>query len=200
MKKKNNTKKFGCYQEIWDLCKPLFKNGRPGDLNHAMETAQFILNYCGRLELDKDILVPVAFMHDIGHVAILPEHFKHVTGPQKIINSKLVHMLAGAKIAKDILIKVKYNHKKIQEIVDIISVHDADQLQNVDIKSFYNSQNKKIFHDIDSLDRYTENRIKGLVSIYPNRQELLKILAGYSDSFFYTEFKNLAKKRFEKLL
>jgi len=83
------------YQKIWLKCRPLLQAGRPGDLNHARETAQFILNYQGGLSIDRDILVPVALMHDIGHSAILAEHFKFVTGPQKIINGKLVHMLAG---------------------------------------------------------------------------------------------------------
>jgi len=193
---KNRSDKFPeRYRSIWKKCRPLLKAGRMGDLEHAQETAQFILNYRGRLKLDKDILVPVALMHDIGHYAILPEHFKFVTGPEKIMNGKLVHMLSGAKIAKDILTKAHYNPIKTQEIVEIISIHDADQLQGVDPKKIYNSANKRIFHDIDSLDRYTEARLKSFAALYPNRQEFLKLLTGYMKQFFYPEFKKLATSR-----
>ncbi len=194
-----NNKNFPApYQRIWQLCQPLLKAGRPGDSQHAWETAHFILNYSGSLKLDYSILVPVAMMHDIGHVAILPEHFKFVTGPQKISNAKLVHMLAGAKIAKDILEKVSYNRSKIKEVVDIISMHDADQLRDINVKAVYNTKNKKIFHDIDSLDRYSEDRIKSFAGLYP-REDFLRILSEFSDNFFFAEFKKLAAKRLKKL-
>ncbi len=188
------------YQPIWKECQPLLKAGRPGDLEHAWETAQFILRYRGKLKLDQDILVPVALMHDIGHYAILPEHFKFITGPEKIMNGKLVHMLSGAKIAKDVLTSVRYRPSKIKEIVEIISIHDADQLRGVDLKKAYDSANKRMFHDIDSLDRYTEARVKSFMAIYPNRQELLKVLAGFINQFFYPEFKKLAVSRLNFLL
>ena len=49
--------------------------GRPGDVEHAAEMVNFILEYRGNLNLDKYILIPVAMMYDIGHSAILPEYF-----------------------------------------------------------------------------------------------------------------------------
>jgi len=187
------------YRKVWAKARPLLKAGRPGDLQHAQETAQFILDYKGRLPIDRDILIPVALMHDIGHYAILPEHFRFVTGPEKVMNGKLVHMLAGAKIAKDILASVNYDSTKIKEIVGIISIHDADQLQGVDPIKIYDNPNKKIFHDIDSLDRYTEVRLKSFASLYPDRQEFLRLLAGYLEQFFYAEFKRLASSRLNLL-
>ncbi len=188
------------YQKIWAKCYPLLRICRPGDLDHAKETTRFILAYQGKLKLDLDILVPVALMHDIGHSAILSEHFKFITGPNKIMNGKLVHMLTGAKIAQEILGSIHYNSHNIREVVDIISMHDADQLKGVEVKNIYNTVNKKIFHDIDSLDRYTENRLEKLRFIYPNKLELLKLLNEFLNLFFYTEFKMLAKKRLKKLL
>lgn len=187
------------YRKIWQTARPLLEAGRPGDTTHAWETAQLVLNYRGRLKFDRDVLVPVALMHDIGHYAILPEHFKFVTGPEKIKNGKLVHMLAGAKIARDILTAVHYPAGKIQEILDIISIHDADQLDEVDLKKVYNTANKKIFHDLDSLDRYTETRVQSFRKIY-KPAALVKLLAAMSDSFFYSEFKDLAKRRLQALL
>jgi hypothetical protein len=187
------------YQKLWRACRPLLQAGRPSDLQHARETARLILDYRGRLKLDYSVLVPVAMMHDIGHIAILPEHFAFVTGPKKIANAKLVHMLAGAKIARDVLEKLKYDRKKIAEITDIISMHDADQIRGVDLKVAYNSRNKKIFHDIDALDRYTEERIRGFQKLYP-RAEFLRILSESADNFFFTEFKELAAQRLKKLI
>ncbi len=187
------------YLKIWKRCRPLLKKGRLGDFEHAEEVIKVILNYKGKLKLDYEILIPVAMMHDIGHSAILPEHFKYVTGPEKITNGKLVHMLTGAKIADDILKSVGYENKKRKEIVDMISVHDYDQLKTgEDLKKIYNTENKRIFHDIDSLDRYNEKRIKNIKKIYPNEKELLTVLKNMLKLFFYKEFKEIAKEWIDK--
>lgn len=187
------------YKLIWQQCLSLLKKGRVGDAEHAKEIINFILNYKGQVKFDKDILIPVAMMHDIGHSAVLPEHFKYITGPQKIMNGKLVHMLVGAKIANDILANNKYNKQKSREIVEIISIHDAHQLKEVNIKKFYNTKNKKVFHDIDSLDRYTEKRLDNVSAIYKDRVKLIKLLESLLDSFFYKEFRVIAEKALEYL-
>ena len=190
------------YQKLWQKCSLLLEKSRKADLEHARETVNLILSYKGDLTIDKDILIPVAMMHDIGHIAILPEHFKYVTGPKKITNGKLVHMLAGAKIAKDVLESVKYDGKKSQEIVDIISMHDSDALKGIDWKKVYNTKNKKLFHDFDRLDRFSQKRISNVSEFYKSKadkENLRKVIFESLDLFFYKEFKETAKQNFQKL-
>jgi len=186
------------YEAIWQECLRLFSEGRPSDDIHARDTVEFILNYQGQLKFDQDILVPTAMMHDIGHTAILPEHFKFVTGGMKLVNSKLVHMLTGAKIAKNILAKVVYDPVKSKEIVDIISIHDSYQLSGINLEEIYNTDNKKIFHDIDMLDMFSQERLKkfkGLADAKTLKSGLEKNLK----AFFYDEFRIMAEKRFGDL-
>ena len=190
------------HKKLWRKCSLLLKKSRKADFEHAKETVNLILNYKGELTINKEILIPVAMMHDIGHTAILPEHFKYITGPKKIINGKLVHMLAGAKIAKDILKFVKYDKKKSQEIVDIISIHDTDALKDIDWKKVYNTKNKRIFHDIDRLDRFSQKRILNVSDMYKSKgdkKNLRNALAQSLELFFYEEFREIAKKNFKKL-
>jgi hypothetical protein len=187
------------YQKIWLKCRPLLKNGRPGDLEHAMDTARTVLDYAGKLKFDRDVLVPVAMMHDIGHVAILPEHFRFVSGSEKIVNSKLVHMLAGAKIADDILRAVGYAAGKRKKIVELISMHDFDQLKDIDAKKVYDTADKKFFHDVDALDRYNTKRLDRMKSLYDDKKKLLAMIEKMIDLFFYEEFKEIAKARMAKM-
>lgn len=187
------------YEKIWKKCLLLIEKGRPGDDVHAKEIVEFILKYSGKLKFDLDILIPVAMMHDIGHSAILPEHFKYVTGSEKIENGKLVHMLAGAKIAQDILFNINYDKRATKEIVDIISMHDSDQLKISGWKRLYSTKNKKIFHDMDSLDRYNESRLKGATSRHWDRNHLVKMLEVVLDNFFYAEFRNIAADNLGRL-
>ncbi|MFA6446152.1 MAG: HD domain-containing protein, partial [Candidatus Paceibacterota bacterium] len=172
------------YLDLWNRCLPLLQKGRPGDDKHAVEVAEFVLN-CGKKDLDLDILIPTAIMHDIGHSAILPEHFKYITGQERVMNGKLVHMLAGAKIAKDTLDSIGYDSKKIAEIVDIISIHDADQLEKTDIAKVFDTENKRIFHDIDCMDRYNAERLKKMIKLLPDKSKMLSMLEEGLKGFFY---------------
>ncbi|HLM83864.1 MAG TPA: hypothetical protein VK254_01470 [Candidatus Bathyarchaeia archaeon] len=187
------------YNKLWRKCQPVLKQGRHGDIDHAKEVTVLVLNYQGKLAIDKDVLVPVAMMHDIGHAAILPEHFFMITGPKKLVNGKLVHMLAGAKIAGDLLQSVSYNKAKAAEIVDIISMHDSDQLKNVDIQEVYNTVNKKFFHDVDSLDRYTKKRLEKARKVWTNKKEIERILKKFLNLFFFDEFRQIAEKRIAEI-
>ena len=186
----------GKYKKIWDVCVPYFKECRYGDDKHALKVVETILNYKGKLKFDSDILVPVAIMHDIGHSAILPEHFKYITGGEKIVNGKLAHMLIGANIAKKVLESVNYDKKKSEEIVDIISIHDSDQLKGMDLNKIFNTKHKKLFHDFDVMDRFNVDRLntflKGMGGIEKNKG-LLKEIKGSIEFIFYDEFKELAK-------
>lgn len=189
------------YQPLWEECLPLLRLGRPGDDEHAAETVKLVLDYQGRLEFDADVLIPVAMLHDIGHSAILPEHFKYITGQNKLVNGKLVHMLAGAKIAHDLLQKIGYDSEKAKEIVEIIALHDADQLKIEDWKSWYDTQNKKVFHDLDSLDRYTEKRLRSMVdSGMYDMDEILKELSRLLDNFLISEIKTAAEEQLKLLI
>ena len=173
---------------IWRICEPILKTGRPGDDKHAAASVRFILEYRGALKFDRDVLIPVAMMHDIGHSAILPKHMKLVTGVVKLPNAKLVHMLAGAKIAEDLLRQTKYPKKIREEIVEIISTHDYDQMEGVDITTAYDTENKRVWHDIDSLDRFDPKRIGKILGVGGKTLAGRKIAAGLKkllESFFY---------------
>lgn len=186
------------YEALWAECIPLLEQGRPGDAKHAAEVVTILLEHKNTTEKHLDVLIPVAMMHDIGHAMILPQHFKYVTGGEKLINGKLVHMLVGAKIAKDLLDKINYDKNLTDKIVEIISMHDADQLKEVDTKKIYTTEERKIFHDVDSLDRFTQERIDSFAKLYKDK-DILSLLESTLKNFFYDEFRNLAKKQLEEI-
>lgn len=188
------------YQKIWKLAEPILKRGRKGDVLHCKQTAEMVFNYLFQYKKgDPDVLIPVAMMHDIGHAAILPKHMKYVTGPEKLPGGKLVHMLAGAKIANDILRKINYSVKKKKEVVEIISMHDFDQLKGIETNKIYNTLNKKLFHDLDSLDRFSLRRFKFIVTLYKCEPEKAENLLLSETKFFLREIKEIAENRLKRL-
>ncbi|MFH0829457.1 MAG: HD domain-containing protein [Candidatus Kerfeldbacteria bacterium] len=187
------------FRSLWARCVTLLKQGKPDDLMHARETVRLIVAYRGRLRFDPDILIPTAIMHDIGHSAILPEHFQYVAGSRKFKNAKLVHMLTGAKIANELLRQLHYRSTARREIVDIISMHDIDQLDITNWRRWYDTPHKRIFHDFDALDRYTPVRLKVMITRNPSRTAVLKELRGLLNNFFFKEFKRTAESNLNKL-
>ena len=184
------------YLKIWKSAKPILDKGRIGDTIHCQQTAELVFNYISENKKgDADVLIPVAMMHDIGHAAISPQHMRYVTGPEKLPGGKLVHMLAGAKIADDILKSIKYPASKRKEIVDIISMHDFDQLKGADTDKIYNTLNKKLFHDLDSLDRFSKKRFKFVMELYRCGSQKAVELLLKETKFFLPEVKALAKQR-----
>ncbi len=182
------------YHKIWKLAEPILNKGRKGDVVHCKQTAELVFNYIGENKKgDPDVLIPVAMMHDIGHAAILPQHMKYVTGPEKLPGSKLVHMLAGAKIADDILKNIKYPPTETKEIVEIISMHDFDQLKGVNLDKTYNTLNKKLFHDLDSLDRFSKKRFKFVIELYRCSPQEATTLLLKETRFFLPEIEQQAK-------
>jgi len=178
------------YQKIWQLAEPILKKCRPDDLIHCKQAAELVADFIKKYHRgDPDILVPVAIFHDIGHAVILPEHFDRVSGPNKLPDSKLVHMLTGAKIAKDLLQKIHYPSKKIKEIVEIISTHDIED------KKLFNTENKKIFNDLDTLDRFSLARFRAIMRIFKwSPEETCKYLEKSIPNLFTLEVRKMARQ------
>ncbi len=86
----------------------------------------------------------------------------------------------------------------IKEIVDIISIHDWDQLDIPEAKTVYDTDNKKFFHDIDALDRFNQERLEYYKNSF-QQGELQKLITKQLDVFFYPEFKKIAEARFKIL-
>lgn len=186
------------YKKLWDKCLPILQKGRSSDDTHAIEVAEFVIN-CKDKDIDLDILIPVAIMHDIGHSAILPEHFKYITGGERLVNGKLAHMLVGAKIAKDVLESIGYDQDKTNEIVEIISMHDFDQLEGTNMSEVYNTKNKRIFHDIDCMDRYNLERLRKLGKSFPDKNKMWAMLEKGLETFFDPQLRSIAQKKLEEM-
>ncbi len=127
------------FKTLWQKCLPYLERGRPGDVEHSLETVRLVLQYKDILSLDEDVLVPVGMMHD------------------------------------------------------------DDQLEGVDLNAAYDSENKKIFHDLDSLDRYNSRRINSMKSIYKDQAVLSKILEDSLKNFFLEEFRKIAEDNLKNL-
>lgn len=108
------------YQKIFRLAKPYYKKGREADEQHHLVVAKMISSILKKVDLDEDIMMAAALLHDIGYAKIPPEKRK-THWANKIVKN---HMKFGAKIAREILEKVDFSREKVDKVCKIIATHD----------------------------------------------------------------------------
>jgi len=106
------------YLRIWELAKPLYLEGRPMDIEHVEWLIDTIPKYVSEDELDYDVLLPLAILHDVGYSKV-PKNSNSYN-----LDIRRLHMKEGVKLAKEILEKLNYPENKTNEICRLISKHD----------------------------------------------------------------------------
>jgi hypothetical protein len=105
------------YKKIWELAKEYYMKGRKMDIEHIEWMMGDAVKVCEKENIDESLLLPLVILHDVGYAEV-PK------GNPYNLDLRRAHMKAGAKIAKDILIKLNYPKDKINKIVYYVSVHD----------------------------------------------------------------------------
>jgi len=144
------------FEKIFELATPYLKEGKPEDFIHASSVKASVELFADNAS-QLDILIPFAILHDAGNSVVLPEDFHYIQGKTIVENGKLFHGLAGAKIAYKILTSVDYNKDQIRAIVDLIKIHDFDDLE------LFKTRSWQIARDADILDRMNVERLKGMM-------------------------------------
>jgi len=123
------------FEIIWKLAIPY--QDKRNDKGHAKTVLHFALKLLKIERADKNIAIPAAILHDIGWSQLSKEErffiYKNkITKEVEIkmkskIKVRVKHELLGAKLAKEILEKIKYDKNKIKKIIAIIKQHDTGE-------------------------------------------------------------------------
>jgi hypothetical protein len=127
------------YQQLWELAKPYYEQGRPMDIDHITWMMEEALKVCEKEDIDDSLLMPLVILHDVGYSQVPKDN------PTKI-NLRKDHMKAGAIIAKEILEKVNYPKEKSEKICYYVSVHDNWALND---NSVFKDPILAVFNDFD---------------------------------------------------
>jgi len=127
------------YIKILEKALPMYKKAREGDVEHIKWLSKVITKYVNESEVDYEILIPVVLLHDVGYSKVPKD-----SNPFKLDIRKL-HSEEGAKIAEEILKKLDYPRKKINEIRRLILKHDNWAFGD----SFADEPVLKIFNNFD---------------------------------------------------
>ena len=175
------------YQRIFERSKPFLRTRK--NLIHTRIALRYTLELLKSEKGDEGVVIPAIILHDVGW-KVVPEHL-HLTafGPNPS-NPKLtrLHEREGARIAKDILEKLRYPSGKIEEICQIIKGHDSRKRPL--------SWNDRIAKDSDKLWRYSRRGMAiDLARFQIPRRDYLIFLEAIIEQWFLTPTgMGLAKK------
>ncbi len=127
------------HKKILEKAIPYYKKGREGDIEHIKWLFETIPKLINKSEVDFDILIPIALLHDIGYAKV-PKG----SNPYNLDIRKL-HSEKGAEIAEKILHELDYPKEKICEIKRLILKHDNWAFGD----SFANEPVLRIFNNFD---------------------------------------------------
>lgn len=133
-------------REVYSLARPFLKT-RHNDI-HTLISYGYALRLLRDEGGDREIVIPAILLHDVGWSSV-PEHLQLTAFGPNAANPDLnrVHEVEGARLARDILRRAKYDEQKIEEIAAIIAGHDS-RLEAL-------SLNDMVVKDADKLFRFS---------------------------------------------
>ncbi len=179
--------------KLKEICKEYLTDARPGDWEHTLRTVKWLKYLIKQEGGDEDILIPAAYLHDIGWYLALPKELKN----KKIDIEELrkyfpLHMEKGAELSKKILNELKYPKEKTERISHLISIHDMPEK----IKE----KDEILLMEADRLDRFGKEgleRIRGIFSSEKMVRSMMKSYEEQAENWFRTK---TGKESYEKLL
>jgi uncharacterized protein len=135
------------------MLEPLYKKGRDGDWDHILRMVTLCKYLLEHEKGNADIVLPAAYLHDLGWTAIDFSDFNKANPSVKTDSTSFIqHMEHGAVIAGNILSDFGYDKNKILEIQTIIKFHDLPE-----IIFKMNNISATLVVEADRLDRYGKN-------------------------------------------
>lgn len=135
---------------------------RPGDYEHTLKVVKLLKEILKTEKGDADVLIPAAYLHDIGYAGLFGEGEKL---DKTTWHSQLeAHMQKGKEISVKILSKLNYPKEIIDKISWIVSVHD----------DWYNQNDYQvgILMDADNLSKLDSEHIR---TKFDNTEDVIKM-------------------------
>jgi len=126
-------------------------------IDHILRVWKNVEKLGKKLKADMEISIAATLLHDLG---------RHYPGAEGIHGPK------GAKLAKPILLKIRFPKKKIPCVLEAIANHDFQTP-----KSKRKSKESKILYDADKMDVLSKTGIARAFMFFPNKGKDLKWIA-----------------------
>ncbi len=159
------------------------EKGRPGwDVPHTLACVHWMKKLLEHESGDPAILIPAIYLHDIAYAKFSNENIR-----QRVMELKELHMQEGARITRELLPKLGFDIKAVEEIAFLIETHDKlDEIK---------TPNQQLVFEADSLGQIDRERVEPTFS----REDAIISLERFKANRA-PRFKTKTGKKFLKLL
>ena len=176
--------------QIWAAALKYLKQGRPGDVAHTRRVVAYGNALLAKESGNPRVVIPALIIHDTGWSQVDFSDFIDAPAVDKTDTTSVkLHMHHGADIAREVLEAVGWDPAEIQQIADIISVHDAPE----EIKALRNLNATLVF-EADWLDKYGKASQKRYSEIFSDEGKIEE-LNRYLDKNKYVWFQTKTAKK-----
>jgi len=174
------------FQKIWKLAIPYLKKGkRKNFLLHTKGVVRAMKLLLKKEKGDPNILIPAAILHDVGWAKV-PQDLQKSNEKRKVEKAMKLHLKYAVPIIKEILNKVGYSKKQIEQVIEIVLAHKYHNPRRLD---------KQLLIDADTLSDVFKEQFYSDCKAYHLSPEKLFVIR--KENKFYTK---TAKNIFEQEL
>jgi len=184
------------FKKIWD--KALIYQDKRDDKGHAEIVTEYAIKLCEIENLNDEIVVPAAILHDIGWSQLSYDERFLIFNPNKTDEMERVvrikHQEEGVILAEKILNEVNYSKQLIEMILEIISEHDT--------RKGFLSKEDGAMRDADKLWRFTrigfDADLRTRKCSFQFYYDRLNNFLNSNDFLFFSSSKDIAKQELAK--
>jgi len=198
---KGVSKKFNI---LWEAAERLLEQSEPREVAHTKDMIDAVLECRGVLKYDLNIFLPLAMLHNIERVKVLKEYFNDVVITATLKDGKIVRLTPAENVIKNLSESVGISPANINEIISVFKVRKKAKMaeqkgEKFKAKKFYNTDNKKLFHDFHLLSRFNRKEIKLMKSGFSDKELFDKMINIRFNLFFHDKLRIVAEDRFRAI-
>lgn len=149
-------------KQLVETIVPFYQKARSGDWDHVVRVVGLCRTLLKSEPGDEDVVIPAAYLHDIGWSAVDYSDFTKATPHKKTrAQSFERHMEQGAAIAGRVLAGLEADPDRIREIQAIIRVHDLPETVFE-----MNNLSATLLVEADRLDRYGKTGLERFKTMF----------------------------------
>jgi len=193
----------GKFHTLWQAAERLLEQAEPREVAHTEDMIRAVLECRKVIKFDLDIFLSLAILHNIERIIVLKKYFGDIVVTAKLKNGKMVRLSAAENTVKYLAESVGITPEKVEEIISVLKVRQkargVDHTEDRKKNKLYNTDNKKLFHDLHLLSRFNRKEVKRIKKTISGKDEFMDIINTRLGLFFNNEIKKIAEDKFREI-
>lgn len=180
------------------------EQAEPREVAHTEDMIKAVLECRKILKYSLSIFLPLAILHNIERVRVLKEYFNDAVITAKLQDGKIVRLSPAENVVKNLLESIGTSPANVKEILSVFKIRKKVRRAEREgdskkAKRLYNTDNKKLFHDLHLISRFNSKEINAMKNAISDRDKFEELISTRLDSLFNQRLRIVAEKKLRKI-